>query len=72
MAKVKPKDRGPDANYDRKGRQPSSVMGRGSFANMPDRPIYMTFSDKADYRDGLVNKFTDSVEEVSGIDENEC
>lgn len=67
----RPKEKGPDANYEPKASDPHKVMGRGSFANMPDRPIYMTFSDKSDYRDGLVNKFTDSVEEVSGIYENE-
>lgn len=68
----KKKDKGPDANYDFKAKEPKSPMGRGSFANMPDHPIFMAFSDKPDYRDGLVNKFTDSVEEVSDISENEC
>lgn len=72
MATKKPKDKGPDANYDKKAREPSRMMGHGSFANMPDHPIYMKFSDKADYRDGLMNKFTDSVEQVSDIHENEC
>lgn len=72
MAHKRPKDKGPDANYDFKAVDPKKRMGQGSFANMPERPIFMTFSDKPDYRDGLVNKFTDSVEQISDIYENEC
>ena len=67
----RPKDKGPDANYMPKASDPHKVMGRGSFANMPEKPIYMTFSDKSDYRDGLVNKLTDAVIDVSSIYENE-
>lgn len=64
--------KGPDANYDfKKQKDPKTPMGAGSFANMPDRPIFMTFAKDADYRDGIINSFTTTIEDTSDICENQ-
>lgn len=58
-------------NYNfKKQKMPSKPMGQDDFANLPNRPIYMTFTGKNDYRGGIVNNFTTNVSEVSGIEEN--
>jgi len=59
-----------NANYSFKDKEPSKRMGQGEYANMPDKPIQMKFSDKCDMRDGIRNSFVCSVEEISGIEEN--
>lgn len=59
-----------NANYDfDKQVAPAKRMGGGSFANLPDRPITARFGGPS-YRDGLINSFTASVSELSGIEEN--
>lgn len=64
---------GKNANYDfARQKEPEDRMGRGSFANMPDRPMYMSFGpDGATYRDGIINSFSCKVSEISDLDENE-
>lgn len=64
---------GHNANYDFKDqKEPKSPMGHGSFANLPDHPMFMGFGkDGATYRDGIINSFSCKVSEVSDIDENE-
>jgi hypothetical protein len=60
-----------DANYDLpEKKEPSTRMGQSSFANMPDKPIMKAFSKKHGYRDGIVNDYSCSLDETSGIDEN--
>lgn len=51
--------------------EPKKRMGSGSFANLPDRPIYGTFGPPS-YRGGIINSFTASVSDTSGISENGC
>ena len=59
------------ANYDfDKQVVPAKRMGQGSFANMPDKPIMANYSKKQEYRDGIINSFTCTLEETSGIAEN--
>lgn len=61
-----------NANYDFESQvQPKRRMGANSFANLPDRPMYGSFGSPS-YRGGLINSFTASVSELSGIDENGC
>jgi len=59
-----------DANYDNKQHAPRSPMGHGSFANLPNQPIFTTFSKKCDYRDGIKNNPVMSVDLLSEVDEN--
>lgn len=50
--------------------EPGPIMGRDSFANMPESPIFKDFSEQPELRGGLPNSFTANIEEVSGIREN--
>lgn len=60
-----------NANYDfEKQVEPKRRMGAGSFANLPDRPIYANYGGPS-LRDGITNSFTCNIDDVSGIDENE-
>lgn len=59
-----------DANYDYKNVAPKRRMGQGSYANLPDAPIFATFSDQCDYRGGIKNGFVQSVDLLSKVDEN--
>lgn len=60
-----------NANYNFADQQdPKKPMGHGSFANMPSEPMMKTFSKEGTYRDGVVNSFTQGVEEMSDIYEN--
>lgn len=69
MAKDYSKKR--SANYGmEKLPEPSKRMGSTGYANLPDKPMYMSFSGKNGYRDGIVNNFTCDISEVSGIEEN--
>lgn len=52
-------------------KQPSSPMGSGSFANMPEKPMIMKFSEVDGMRDGLVNSLTSSLKDTSKIHENQ-
>jgi hypothetical protein len=58
-----------NANYDADQDEPDSRMGAGSFANMPENPIFSDYV-MPQYRDGIVNSFSAGVEELSGINEN--
>lgn len=61
-----------NANYNYKiQREPKKNMGEKDFANMPTLPKMMTFVDKPDMRDGIINGFPCAVEEISGIYEND-
>lgn len=58
-------------NYDFKVQdEPDQRMGNDGFANLPDKPMLMTFKKSKDYRSGVINSFECSVEEISGIHEN--
>lgn len=59
-----------NANYDPDKRTPQKRMGEDGFANLPREAIMRDFSKKMGYRDGLVNDFDSSIEEISGIPEN--
>lgn len=60
-----------DSNYDKKvQKQPARRMGQGSFANLPDKIMVKEFAG-CKYRDGITNSFTDSIEDISGISENQ-
>ena len=61
---------GHNANYDFKQKAPMAPMGHGSFANMPEKPMFASFAKNGDYRDGLVNSFTCNIDELSKVDEN--
>lgn len=62
--------KGKNANYDfASQKQPVKNMGSGSFANLPDKPIMASYGPPV-YRDGLVNSFTASLSDLSGIKEN--
>lgn len=70
MANLKGNSR--NANYDfAKEKDPKRRMGQEDFANLPNRPMYMGFSGKHDYRDGIINGFTCEVSEISDMSENE-
>ena len=61
-----------NANYDfDKQKQPESPMGKGSFANMPEKPIMQDYSKEYGMRDGLINSFTATLEKTSKIHENQ-
>lgn len=63
--------KGKNANYNfASQKEPLRKMGEGSFANMPEKPMLMSFG-KPTYRDGIVNSFSSSVGEVSEIEENQ-
>ncbi len=70
MAKLYSNDRNANYKFEKKDSRPKT-WGNGSFANLPDRPMYMGFSGKHDYRDGIINSFTTEVSEMSGIEENQ-
>jgi len=59
-----------NANYDFKQHAPRKPMGHGSFANLPDEPLFRTFSGKCDYRGGIQNDPVMSVNMLSEVDEN--
>jgi hypothetical protein len=60
-----------DANYSFKQDEPGSVFGKNDFANMPSNPMFMTLSKKHEYRDGIVNSFTNDLEPITHIEENQ-
>lgn len=61
-----------NANYNfEKHDLPMKKMGENDYANLPQRPMYMGFSGKHDYRDGIINGFTCEISEISKIAENE-
>lgn len=63
--------KGKNANYDfARQKEPLRNMGQSSFANMPEKPMLMGFG-KATYRDGLINSFSASIDEISEIHENQ-
>jgi hypothetical protein len=65
--------KGKNANYDFSAKkQPKSRMGQSGFSNLPDKAMIKDFGFKANYRDGIVNDYTHSITDISGIDENEC
>jgi hypothetical protein len=66
MSKKHPKN----ANYDFKQHSPRTPMGSGMFANLPVDPIFATFSDRVDMRDGIQNNPVMSVDMLSKVDEN--
>ena len=59
-----------NANYDFKQKAPEHPIGSGSYANLPDKPIYATFAPEATYRDGIINSFNAGVDMLSKVDEN--
>jgi hypothetical protein len=59
------------ANYDFKQKAPEHPMGHGSYANLPDQPIFATFrQDSASYRDGILNNPACGVDMISKVGEN--
>jgi hypothetical protein len=70
MAKAKDRSCPKNANYDGKQNMPATPMGSGSFANLPNKPMYADFAAPT-YRDGIINNFTCSVNELSEVGENE-
>lgn len=70
MARLKRANYKLDANYDQmQKKEPAQNMGQGSYANLPQEPIYREFG-KPIYRDGLINSFDGSIQEISEIAEN--
>lgn len=62
-----------NANYDFSvQKQPSKRMGQGQYTNLPDKAMIKDFGFKKHYRDGIVNDFTTSLTDVTGMIENEC
>lgn len=62
---------GEDANYDFEAQvAPPKNMGSGSFANLPDKPMYLSYGKAHCYRDGITNDFDTNVYDVSEIPEN--
>lgn len=61
---------GQNANYDYKQHAPKKPMGNGSFANMPEQPMFRGFSANQDLRDGIPNSPSMSVDFISEVDEN--
>lgn len=59
-----------DANYDYKQAAPKVPMGHGSFANLPNQPIFASFSTDCEYRGGIKNGDVTSVDLLSKVDEN--
>jgi len=51
--------------------KPEPLMGKGDYANLPQAPKFMKFGNRVDTRSGIPNSFTCTLEEVSGVDENE-
>lgn len=70
MAKLEKNSRNANYKFEKKDVKPAT-WGAKSFANLPENPMYMGFSGKHDYRDGIINGFTCEVSEMSGIEENE-
>lgn len=62
------KNKNANYNFDSQ-KQPRRRMGEGSFANLPDHPMFGSFGGPT-YRDGLINSFTAGISNLSGIDEN--
>lgn len=59
-------------NYDfNKQKDPMRRMGEDEYANLPQRPMYMSFDDKNEYRDGVINSLSSRVREISDISENQ-
>ena len=61
---------GHNANYDFKQAAPRKPMGNGSYSNMPELPIFATFSPEASYRGGIMNNPAMGVDMLSKVDEN--
>lgn len=61
---------GQNANYDYKQFAPKNPMGNGSFANLPEQPMFRTFSGDQDNRGGIPNNPVMSVDFISEVDEN--
>lgn len=51
-------------------KEPIPRMGQGNFANLPDNPMIMPFGSPT-YRDGVINDFDSTVDEISRIHENQ-
>lgn len=66
---VRPKDKNANYNYSIQN-EPMTRMGKDSFANLPDKPMIMAYSEKINYRDGIPNSFSHSIEETSGVHSN--
>ena len=59
-----------DANYKQLQRkEPLRNMGAGEYANLPQEPISRPYGGPR-YRDGIINSFEASIDEISEIDEN--
>lgn len=59
------------ANYDFKKKAPENPMGKGSFANLPNKPMFIPL-EGASYRDGIMNNPSYGVDVQSKVDENGC
>lgn len=71
MAKLDSNSKNANYKFEKKDSRPKGVYGQGSYANLPQKPMFMGFSGKHDYRDGIVNGFTCEISEISHIEENE-
>lgn len=61
-----------DLNYNfNYRRKKSDRMGENDFGGMPTEPIHKDFGSAPTFRDGVPNSFTDTIEKVSGIYENQ-
>jgi hypothetical protein len=69
MANLKSNKRNANYNLQKKDKDVAR-WGSTSFANLPEKPMYMGFSGEHDYRDGIINGFTCEISEMSGMPEN--
>jgi hypothetical protein len=61
-----------NANYDfNRQVDPKKRMGAKAHANLPQEPKFLRFGHNNDYRDGIINSFTNDIVEVSDIRENQ-
>lgn len=69
--KMAKKYEGKNANYNfADQKEPKKRFGQGDFANLPTEPMTLKY-DGPEYRDGLINSFSCTVSELSGIYENQ-
>lgn len=65
------KNRSRNANYAfNSQKEPKRPMGAGSFANMPEKEMFIPYGQPESYRDGVVNSYSVNMQDVSKLNEN--
>lgn len=65
------KDRKLNANYAYNSqKEPKRPMGEGSFANMPEKEMFIPYGQPESYRDGIINTQSVQLQDVSKLNEN--